>query len=66
MPTPKKKTSRSKRGMRRSHDSLETPPMARDPKTGILYIPHRAFKGEDGGLYYNGKQIIAPKATSNE
>ncbi len=61
MPTPKKKTSRSKRGMRRSHDSIVAPAMALDKKSGDLVRPHRANKGADGAYYYKGKQISASK-----
>lgn len=61
MPTPKKKTSRSKRGMRRSHDSISAPAMAIDKKSGELVRPHRAHKGADGAFYYKGKQISASK-----
>lgn len=62
MPTPKKKTSRSRRDMRRSHDSLEAPALAIEKKTGELVRPHRAYKGADGAFYYKGKQISASKA----
>lgn len=62
MPTPKKKTSRSRRDMRRSHDGLSVPAMAVDKKSGDLVRPHRAHKGEDGAYYYKGKQISAAKA----
>lgn len=61
MPTPKKKTSRSKRDMRRSHDGLSVPAVALDKKTKELVRPHRALKGADGALYYKGKQITAAK-----
>lgn len=61
MPTPKKKTSRSRRDMRRSHDFLTTPALATDKKTGDLVRPHRAHKGSDGAFYYKGKQISASK-----
>lgn len=61
MPTPKKKTSRSRRDMRRSHDAIVAPAMAVDKKTGDLVRPHRASKGADGALYYKGKQISAAK-----
>ncbi|MBK7963426.1 MAG: 50S ribosomal protein L32 [Bdellovibrionales bacterium] len=61
MPTPKKKTSRSKRDMRRSHDSVTVPAMALDKKSGELVRPHRAHKGDDGAYYYKGKQISASK-----
>lgn len=62
MPTPKKKTSRSRRDMRRSHDGLEIPATSLDKKTGELTRPHRAHKGADGAYYYKGKQISAAKA----
>ncbi len=62
MPTPKKKTSRSKRGMRRSHDAISAPAIAIDKKSGELVRPHRAFKGADGAYYYKGKQISASKS----
>ncbi len=62
MPTPKKKTSKSRRDMRRSHDGLEAPAMALDKKSGELVRPHVAFKAADGALYYKGKQISAAKA----
>ncbi len=61
MPTPKKKTSRSKRDMRRSHDGLELPAIGFDKKTGEFHKPHTAYKGADGAFYYKGKQIIAAK-----
>lgn len=62
MPTPKKKTSRSRRDMRRSHDAAVAPAMATDKKTGELVRPHRAHKGADGAFYYKGKQISAAKS----
>lgn len=62
MPTPKKKTSRSRRDMRRSHDGLSLPAMSTDKKTGELTRPHRAYKGTDGAFYYKGKQISAAKS----
>ena len=62
MPTPKKKTSKSRRDMRRSHDGIDAPAMAIDKKSGERVRPHRAFKAADGALYYKGKQITAAKA----
>jgi len=61
MPTPKKKTSRSRRNMRRSHDGLDMPATAIDKKSGDLVRPHRAHKGTDGAYYYKGQQISAAK-----
>jgi large subunit ribosomal protein L32 len=62
MPTPKKKTSRSRRDMRRSHDGLVAPAVAIDKKTKELVRPHVAMKGADGAFYYKGKQISSAKA----
>jgi large subunit ribosomal protein L32 len=59
MPTPKKKTSRSRRNMRRSHDGLSMPAMAIDKKTKELVRPHRAHKSANGAYYYKGVQISA-------
>jgi len=61
MPTPKKKTSKSRRDMRRSHDGLSMPAVSVDKKTGELVRPHVASKGADGAYYYKGKQISAAK-----
>jgi large subunit ribosomal protein L32 len=61
MPTPKKKTSRAKRGMRRSHDFIEKSELRTCETTGQLHRPHRAVKGDDGALYYKGKQITTAK-----
>ncbi len=53
MPVPKKRTSRSKRGMRRSHDALSVPAISSCPECGAAKAPHRVcpecgmFKGEE-------------------
>ncbi|MFZ4402680.1 MAG: 50S ribosomal protein L32 [Pseudobdellovibrionaceae bacterium] len=62
MPTPKKKTSRSRRDMRRSHDGISVPAYSVDKKTGDLVRPHRAHKSADGAYYYKGQQISPAKA----
>lgn len=46
--------TRSKRGMRRSHDSLKTPTLSVDQTTGETHIRHHMTA--DG--YYRGRQII--------
>lgn len=61
MPTPKKKTSRSRRDMRRSHDALETPVIGFDKKQSEYHVPHHAYKSTDGAFYYRGKEIIPAK-----
>lgn len=55
MPVPKKKTSRSKRGMRRSHDALNTPGYSTCPNCGEVKEPHRVCP-ECG--HYKDSQII--------
>jgi large subunit ribosomal protein L32 len=60
MPTPKKKTSRSKKGMRRSHDAMETPPIAFDKKLREFVRPHTAFKAANGAYYYKGREVLPP------
>ena len=57
MAVPKKKTSKSKKGMRRSHDKLSKPSMSVDPVSGETHLRHRVT--EDG--FYRGKQVIEPK-----
>lgn len=55
MAVPKKKTSKSKRDMRRSHHALETNACSECPKCGELVRPHHVC--ESCGTY-NKKEII--------
>lgn len=58
MAVQKSRVTRSKRGMRRSHDGLGTPPpLSTDLTTGETHRRHHITP--DG--YYRGKQIVAPK-----
>lgn len=41
MPVPKKKTTRGKRGQRRSHDRLDAPAFSTCSNCGALRRPHR-------------------------
>lgn len=47
----------SKRGMRRSHDSLKESALSIDPVTGELHRRHHVTP--DG--YYRGKKVVATK-----
>jgi len=58
MAHPADKMTRSKRGMRRSHDFLKPPAVATCPQCGALIRPHRVCK-ECGT--YRGRDVIAPK-----
>lgn len=55
MPTPKKKKSKSKRDMRRSHDSIKMPNLATCPQCHEPVLPHHVCL-ECGT--YDGKKII--------
>lgn len=57
MAVPKRKTTRMKRGQRRSHLALTAVTVAENKTTGEYARPHHISK--DG--YYNGKQIIIKK-----
>ncbi len=46
--------SRSKRGMRRSHDALKSPTLSIDPVSGETHRRHHITP--DG--YYRGRQVI--------
>lgn len=62
MAVQKSRVSRSRRGMRRSHDGLTKPTLAVDNATGET---HRRHHISPGG-YYKGKQIITPPVTNEE
>ncbi|MBM2829233.1 MAG: rpmF [Gammaproteobacteria bacterium] len=57
MAVQKTKVSRSRRGMRRAHDALTTPPLSVDSNTGEVHRRHHI--GPDG--YYRGRKIIENK-----
>jgi large subunit ribosomal protein L32 len=57
MAVPKRKTSPSRRGMRRSHEALDQTTVVEDKTTGELKRPHHV--SADG--YYNGRQVTKAK-----
>tara|TARA_B110000503_G_C7097918_1_gene392476 strand:- start:595 stop:774 length:180 start_codon:yes stop_codon:yes gene_type:complete len=59
MAVPKRKTSKSKKGMRRSHRSAVFKNIIEDKKSGEFRLSHHVDKTT--GLY-NGKQIFKPKS----
>lgn len=61
MPTPKKKTSRSVRGMRRSHDAMSATTVINCKNCGSLVKPH--FVCPSCG-YYKGREIVAASAAA--
>jgi large subunit ribosomal protein L32 len=58
MAVPKRKTSKSRRNMRRSHDSLQKINIVVDATTGEFKLPHH-ISLKDG--FYNGKQVVLSK-----
>ena len=55
MAVQKSRTTPSRRGMRRSHDSLKKPALSIDPTSGETHLRHRV--SPDG--YYRGRKVIA-------
>ena len=58
MAVPKSKITPSRRGMRRSHDSLSSPAYVEDKNSGELRRPHHIDLST--GMY-RGRQILDPK-----
>ncbi|WP_439574011.1 50S ribosomal protein L32 [Phreatobacter sp.] len=63
MAVPRRKTSPSRQGMRRSHDALKAPTYIEDKDSGNLRRPHHVDLKT--GMY-RGKQILKPKSTTND
>lgn len=61
MAVPKRKTSKSKRNMRRSHHALEGVSVVENQTTGSYSLPHHV--SPDG--FYRGRQVIV-KITDEE
>ena len=62
MAVPKRKTSRSKRNMRRSHDSIDQLNIVLDKDSGEPKMSHRIDLST--GMY-NGKAILIKKEKTN-
>lgn len=58
MAVPKSKITRSRRGMRRSHDRLDAPSFVEDKKSGNLRRNHHI---DLKAGTYNGRQVLEPK-----
>lgn len=54
--------TRSKRGMRRAHDSLSGPSLSEDPLTGETHRRHHVTA--DG--FYRGRQVIVKAEENND
>lgn len=58
MAVQKSKVTQSRRGMRRSHDSLKNPPLSIEPTSGETHRRHHV--SPDG--YYRGRKVVASAA----
>lgn len=63
MAVPKKRTSSSKRNMRRAHHALSKVNVVTDPTTGEFKLPHHVSL-TDG--FYKGKNVVKEKAEKAE
>lgn len=54
MAVQKSRKTRSRRGMRRSHDSLESKALSVDPTSGETHLRHHVTP--DG--YYKGRKVV--------
>ncbi len=62
MAVQKSKVTPSRRGMRRSHDSLRPATLSIDPTSGETHLRHHV--SPDG--YYKGRKVIADKVEVEE
>jgi large subunit ribosomal protein L32 len=62
MAVQKSKKTRSRRGMRRSHDALTGPTLSVDPTTGEKHRRHHVT--EDG--FYRGRKVIEVGGVTEE
>jgi large subunit ribosomal protein L32 len=59
MAVPKKRTSKSRKRMRRAHDALSAPNLSTCPDCGEPRLPHRACSSCGR---YNGRQVFQVEA----
>ncbi len=62
MAVQQRKKSKSRRNMRRSHDSLSFPTLSIEPETGELHRRHHV--SDDG--FYRGRRVIPEVAREEE
>jgi len=55
MAVPKKRTTKSRRNKRRSHDALQAPALSLDKQTKSVHRPHHVDLKTG---YYRGKQVL--------
>lgn len=63
MAVPKRRVSKMKKGLRRSHLALNVPGMVTCSNCGELTLSHRVCPSCG---FYKGRQVVAPKAEKTE
>lgn len=63
MAVPKRKTSPSRRGMRRAHDALKAVNSVECSNCGSKKLPHHLCKSCG---HYNGRQVFTPASLEQE
>ncbi len=58
MPVPKRKTSKSKRDKRRTHQKTDAPNLSECPQCGEAKLPHRACPSCGT---YKGRDVVEPE-----
>jgi large subunit ribosomal protein L32 len=61
MAVPKKKVSKSRRDMRRSHDALSRPTVAECPNCGEIRRPHHICRACG---HYGDREVVSTKASA--
>jgi len=59
MAHPNRKTSKTRRDKRRTHDSLKLPTLSKSPTTGTVHCRHTAY--EIVGSIYNIAKLVIDK-----
>jgi large subunit ribosomal protein L32 len=62
MAHPKSRISKQRKHKRRTHQKAAMPQLSTCSKTGETHMYHRAYKDEEGNLFYRGqmlKQLVA-------
>ena len=63
MAVPKRRVSKMKKNVRRSHLALSAPGMVTSSKCGELTLSHRVCPNCG---FYKGRQVVTPKAEKTE
>lgn len=63
MAHPKTRVSKQRKHKRRTHYKVGVPQIATCKTTGQRHLLHRAYKDDEGNMFYRGKLMIAAEGT---